>query len=102
MTTAQLSATSLPSQNTNMQTSALPAASGTGSGINWALAAVVTGGLIIIVGLIWQIASRHSSPKIRKPVDLRIKKRSRAKFCRNCGEPIDEGDRFCRECGSEL
>jgi hypothetical protein len=102
MTSAQLSATSLPSQNTNMQTSALPAASRTGSGFNWALTAVITGGFIIIVALIWQIASRRSSPKIRKPVELRVKKRSRAKFCSNCGEPIDEGDRFCRGCGSEL
>jgi hypothetical protein len=102
MTTVQLSATSLPSQNTNMKTSAVPAASSTGFGINWALTAVITGGFIIIVALIWQIASRRSSPKIRKPVELRIKKRSGVKFCCNCGEPIDEGDRFCRGCGSEL
>jgi len=100
MTTAQLSATSLPPTNTNMQSPALPATPG--SGINWALAAVVTGGLIIIGALIWQIASRRSSANLRKPVDLQVKKRSQANFCRNCGEPIDEADRFCRGCGSEL
>ncbi len=102
MTTAQLSATSLSPQNTSIQSSALPAASSTGSGINWALAAVVTGGLIIIVALIWQMASRRPSPNIRRPVNLRVEKRSRSKFCRICGEPIDEGDRFCSGCGSEL
>ena len=102
MTTAQLSATSLPPTNTNMQSPALPSPSSTGSGINWALAAVVTGGLIIIGALIWQIASRRSSANLRKPVDLQVKKRSQANFCRNCGEPIDEADRFCRGCGSEL
>jgi hypothetical protein len=102
MTSSQLSATSLSPQNTSIQTPAIPATSSTGSGINWALAATVTGGLIIIVALIWQIASRRPSPNIRKPIDSRVERQSRAKFCRNCGEPIDEGDRFCNGCGSEL
>ena len=102
MTTAQLSAPSLPSLNTSRQTSALPATPSTGSGINWALAAIGTGGLIIVVALIWQIASRRPAPKIHKPVDTGVEKQSRAKFCRNCGEPIGEGDRFCSGCGSEL
>jgi hypothetical protein len=70
--------------------------------MNWALAATVTGGLIIVVALIWQIVSRRPSPDIRKPFDSRVEKQSPAKFCGNCGEPIDEGDRFCSGCGSEL
>jgi hypothetical protein len=102
MTAAQLSATSLPRQNTSTQTPAIPAAPGTGSGINWALAAIVVGGLIIIGALIWQIASRRPSPNIRKPIDSRVERQSQDKFCSNCGEPIDEGDRFCKGCGSEL
>ncbi len=102
MTTAQLSATSLPPSNPSMQTPALPATPSTGSGLNWALVAIVTGGLIIIGALIWQIASRRPSPDIRQPIDSRVETQSRAKFCRNCGEPIDDGDRFCSGCGSEL
>ena len=102
MTTAQLSATSLPPPNTSIQTPALPTTPSTGSGMNWALAATVTGGLIIIVALIWQFASRRPSPDIRKPSDSRVEKQSPAKFCSNCGEPIDEDDRFCSGCGSEL
>jgi hypothetical protein len=102
MTTTQLSATSLPPPNTSIQTPTLPATPSTGSGINWALAATVTGGLIILVALIWQIVSRRPSPDIRKPFDSRVEKQSPAKFCGNCGEPIDEGDRFCSGCGSEL
>jgi hypothetical protein len=102
MTTAQLSATSLPRQNTSIQTPVIPTTPRTGSGINWALAAIVTGGLIIIVALVWQIASRRPAPNIRKPIDSLVEKQSWAKFCRNCGEPIDEGDRFCSGCGSEL
>lgn len=102
MTTAQLSATSLPPLNTGRQTPALPATPSTGFGINWALAAVATGVLFIIVALIWQIVSRRPSHTIRKPIDSRVEKQSRAEFCPNCGEPIDEGDRFCSGCGSEL
>lgn len=102
MTAARLSATTLPSQNSGIQTPAKPATPGTAAGFKWALAAIVAGGLIIIGALIWQIASRRSSPKIRKPVAARVEKQSRAKFCGNCGEPIDAGDRFCRACGSEL
>ncbi len=74
MTTEQLSATSLPAPNTSIQTPALPATPSTGSGINWALAAIVTGGLIIFVALIWQIASRRPSPNIRKPIDSRVER----------------------------
>jgi hypothetical protein len=102
MTTAQLSATSLPRQNASIQTPVIPTTPSTRSGINWALAAIVTGGLIIIVALVWQIAFRRPSPNIRKPIDSRVERQSGAKFCHNCGEPIDEGDRFCKGCGSEL
>jgi hypothetical protein len=103
MTTAQLSATSLPPTNPSMQTPALPATPGTGgAGLNWALVAVVAGGFIIIGALIWQIASRRPAPDIRKPIDSRVETQSQAQFCRNCGEPVDEGDKFCSGCGSEL
>ncbi len=102
MITAQLSATSLPRQNASIQTPAIPATPSTASRINWALVAIVTGGLIIITALIWQIASRRPSPDIGKPIETRIERQSQAKFCRNCGEPIDQGDRFCGSCGSEL
>ena len=102
MTTAQLSATMLPPPKTNEQTPTLPATPSTGSGINWALVAVVAGGFIIIVALIWQIGLRRPSPNTRKPVDSRAEKQTQAKFCRDCGEPIDEDYRFCSGCGSEL
>ena len=102
MTTAQLSATSLPPPNTGTQAPALPAAPGTGSGINWALVAVVSGGFIIIVALIWQIASRRRAAYIREPTASQVAKQPQEKFCGNCGEPIGKGDRFCSGCGMEL
>jgi len=99
METAQLSATSLPRQNTGIQTLATPS---TGSSINWALAAVVTGGLIIMGALIWQITLRRRASNLRKPVASRVVKESQEKFCGNCGAPIGKGDNFCSSCGSEL
>jgi len=102
MTTAQLSATSLPSSNTSIQTPALPATPGIGSDVNWALVAIVAGGLIFFAALIWQIASRRPAPNMRDTADSGVVTKSRAKFCRNCGEPIDKGDRFCGGCGSKL
>jgi hypothetical protein len=98
----RLSVTSMPSPKTGAQPSASPAASNTGSGINWALAAIVAGGLTIFGALIWQFASRRRSADIRKPIDARVEKRAGTRFCRNCGEPVDKDDRFCRGCGSEL
>lgn len=102
MTSTQLSVASLPSPTSDMQPPAFPAAPSTGSGKNWALIALVAGGLLILVALIWSIASRRPAPNIRKPIDERVEKQSRARFCSNCGEPTDEGDRFCSGCGSEL
>jgi hypothetical protein len=99
METAQLSATSLPRQNTGIQTLATPS---TGSSINWALAAVVTGGLIIIAALIWQITSRRRASNLRKPVASQVAKQSQEKFCGNCGAPSGKSDNFCSSCGSEL
>ncbi|UCD78222.1 MAG: zinc ribbon domain-containing protein, partial [Desulfobacterales bacterium] len=99
MAGAQLSVANMPRPNTGVQAPASPAAPSTGSDRNWALAAMVAGGLIVCGALIWQIASRRRSPDIREPNDSRVEKRSGARFCSNCGEPVDEDDRFCRGCG---
>ena len=102
MAGTQLSVTSIPPPNTGTQPSALPATPGTAFGLNWALAVIVAGGVIIIGALIWQIASRRRTPDSRPANDSRFENQSLARFCRDCGGPIDEGDRFCRGCGSEL
>ena len=101
MSVAQLSATSLQ-QNTSIQTPTKPSTPDSNPSIYWALAAIVAGGLIFIGAVIWQLAFRRSSPNIRKPTDSRAERQSQSKFCSNCGGPIDEGDRYCRGCGTEL
>jgi hypothetical protein len=102
MTTAQLSVESLPPLKTDKQSPGLPATSSPGSGINWPVVAIITGGLIILAVLVWQMASRRPSANVRRPPDTRSQKQSQAKFCPNCGEAVNRGDRFCRECGLEL
>ena len=102
MSTAQLSATSMPPPNSGEQPPALPGTPGTASGISWALVVIVAGGVIIIGALIWQITSRRRPPASRNANDSGVEARSRTRFCRNCGGPIDESDRFCTSCGSEL
>lgn len=101
-TAAQLSATQMPPANAGTQTAASAVAPGTDSGLNWALVAVVAGGLLIFGAVIWQVASRCSANSIRKPVASGVKTQSRAKFCSDCGEPLDKGDRYCGGCGLKL
>ncbi len=102
MTTAKLSVESRPQQNNSRPTPAMPGRSTTGSGIRWPIVAMVVGGLIIIIALVWQIASRRPWSGKRKPIHKQAAGQSQAKFCRNCGEPVDEGDNFCRGCGKDL
>ena len=102
LTTDQLSVTNLPPLNTDTQTDASAVDPATDSGLNWALVAIIVGGFLIFGALIWQVASRRTAASTRNTGDLQGKKQSQAKFCPNCGEPIEKGDRFCRGCGSKL
>jgi hypothetical protein len=102
MTTSQLSVERLPPSNTGIQAPVLPATSTAGAGINWPMVAIVTGGLVIIVVLVWQIASRRPSSNIGKPIHAGVEKQSQAKFCRGCGVPVKKVDKYCSECGAAL
>jgi hypothetical protein len=102
MNTAQLSATQLTRSNAGLQNAEVAAAPGTNSGFKWALVAIIAGGLLIFGALIWQVASRRHAANIQKSGGSQVKKNSQAKFCRNCGAAIDNGDKFCTGCGSEL
>ncbi len=102
MTTSQLSVEKLPPSNTGIQPPELPAAATAGTGINWSVVAIVTGSLIIVVVLVWQIASRRPSSNIGKPIHAGLEKQSQAKFCHGCGVPVKKVDKYCRECGAAL
>jgi hypothetical protein len=99
MTSAKLSAESPPPQYPDEQTTGSSAGSPVDSGINWAF---VIGGLIIFAALAWQIASRRPLGRNRKSSEAKVEFQSQTNFCQNCGEPVDENNKFCGECGWEL
>jgi hypothetical protein len=102
MTTPQLSAANLLPPNTSSQPPASSVRTDAGAGTGWAMIAIIAGGLLIFGALIWQVASRRPADTTRKSSDSGVKKQSRAGFCRNCGEPVGKGDRFCGGCGTKL
>lgn len=87
--------------------SSSPAASSTSflDTINWPLAVAGAGLLLIIVAVIWQIASSRSAKKRpakpRRQAPAKTGKQA-AKYCHECGHPLQSGDKFCRECGTAV
>lgn len=102
MTTAQLSVEGLTSPGTRVQEPGLPSTAKTGADVNWPLIAVVAGGIIILMVFVWQIATRRA--KSSRPIthNATAKKEPYSKFCSNCDNPVDIGDRFCSKCGGAL
>lgn len=102
MTVSRLSVANLPPPKPDNQKPGLPAASTAGSRFNWGLVIIFIGGLIVVVSLIWHIASRRSSSRIPEPVDTQVDNRYRHSFCPNCGEQMNKSDKFCSGCGTKL
>jgi len=102
MTVSRLSVENLPSPKSDNQKPGLSAASTAGSRFNWGLVIIFIGGLIVVVSLVWHLASRRSSPRTPNPVDTQVENRYRHNFCPNCGEPVNKGDKFCGGCGTKL
>ena len=102
MVTAQLSVEQLPSRGADLQAPELPSESSAGSGSNWPIVTIVAGGLIIVFFFVWQIASRRSLSNTRKLRPTEAEEQSRANLCKNCDRPVDEEDKFCGTCGTEL
>jgi hypothetical protein len=88
----------------------------TDSGFNWLLALAVMAGILVVAVAVWLLVSRQkSSKRVRKP---RPKRQvtpqttpnkisagggtSVAKFCHECGQSLEAGDRFCRNCGTAV
>ena len=85
-------------------------ASDEASDLNWALVAIVAGGLIIIAAVAWFLYTNNQSGRKRtsRPRPVRSSKKSPApsagevQFCHNCGQPVEAEDRFCRACGTAV
>jgi hypothetical protein len=72
------------------------------TGPDWLLLAAVAAGILLLIIaaiLLWPRlnAARRTTP--RKPAPEHA---HQARYCHNCGEPAQPGDRFCRQCGTVL
>ena len=78
------------------------------SGLNWALVAIVAGGLIIVAAVAWFLYTSNQTGRKRspRPRPVRSSKQSpsasQVQFCHNCGQPVEAEDRFCRACGTAV
>jgi hypothetical protein len=69
---------------------------------NWPLWLAVIGGAMIVGALVWQVVSnRQKRARPGKPVPIRPPTRA-ARFCHECGNPLQAGDQFCRNCGTAV
>jgi hypothetical protein len=71
-------------------------------GIYWPIVAIVVGGIIVLIVLVWQIATRRATSTLPANHKANAKTTSSSRFCPNCGNQIGENDRFCGKCGSAL
>ncbi len=101
MPTAQLSANTRPPSPAESQMPGKNPPAATESRTNWPILVIILGGLIVIIGLIWLIAS-HRNQTDAQSHSPKPTKQPRAKFCRDCGEPVDETDKWCGQCGTYL
>jgi hypothetical protein len=82
---------------------------------NWLL--IISGAAVVIaaIGLAWTIATQRAQaknkgrkPQPRRPIEKKAPKdkapeaTSPARFCHECGIPLQPGDRFCRGCGTAV
>ncbi len=70
--------------------------------INWPLIAGIAGGVLIAVALAVLYIGNRSKPRVHKPRPVRQSTRNATRFCHNCGETLEAGDRFCRQCGTPV
>jgi hypothetical protein len=76
---------------------------GSAATVNWPLIAAAVGGVLIVMALTWQIASSgRAEARRRKARPVRPRKQSPARFCYECGQSLQPGDSFCRQCGTAI
>ncbi|MCF6246199.1 MAG: hypothetical protein L3J69_02440 [Desulfobacula sp.] len=102
MTTIQLSANILPLQSSDAQMLVSSPQPATGTPTNWTTLIIIVGGFLVLIGLVWLIMSRRSQVDTHERHSQKTKKQLLAKFCHDLGEPVDETDKWCGQCGQNL
>jgi hypothetical protein len=117
MNSPQLSTENLPvvDSGNETETAVAPPDASTAdeSPINWILLLSVAAIVVAAVALTWVVATQRTQTKTRKPQPNRSKvnksgpaavapKKSAARYCHECGRPLQTGDQFCRNCGTAV
>jgi hypothetical protein len=86
-----------------------------GSDFDWPLVLGVGGGLLLVGAVAWLLLSRRQPARVSRPRPVRgpagvreapVRRREpgtgAARYCHQCGNPLEPGDRFCRNCGTAV
>ncbi len=80
--------------------------SSTADETNWLFIAGGLGIVALVIGGTWLVATRTINRKSKRPRKPSPKSRSTVRtvsqYCHVCGQGAESGDRFCRQCGTEL
>ena len=66
---------------------------------NWALYLAAIGTTLIGIAMFWQVYNTRQKSKRPKS---RPKPATKTRFCHNCGQRRQQGDQFCRHCGTAI
>jgi hypothetical protein len=102
MLTTRLSVNTQPSQQVENQAPEQFFPSIAESRTNLPVLAIIAGGLLVLVGLVWIIVANRNRVDTNEPHSQKPRNPPQTKFCRNCGEPTDETDKWCGQCGTYL
>lgn len=72
---------------------------------NWPLLLAAAGGILILVAVGWQVASRRQKPKRPRktpPQRAATPTPKAVQFCHACGSPVGPEDKFCGACGTAV
>ncbi len=84
-------------------------ASGSGTSSNTTLILIVIGAIIVLGAVLFFLPQFRSKPQRiasrsqRRQAEREVRKgQAKSKFCRYCGKPVKDNDRFCPSCGQPL
>ncbi len=108
MPSPQLTANNRPPADTAVTTPAPAPSASFASKVNWPLALVGVGLLLMLVAVVWKITSgrrpnkKRLANRPRRRAGAGRKTKSGAKYCHECGRPVQPDDKFCRACGTAV
>jgi hypothetical protein len=76
--------------------------------VNWPVMLAIAGALLLLLALAWQLwgdrltTARAGASRKPRPAHRSRRAANAVRYCHQCGEAAQPGDRFCRACGTRL